>query len=194
MKLEHARSLSPSDRHAAAELYWLAFGSKLARVLGPKQKAIAFIERVLDPQHVLLARDAGGAVIGLAGFRTAQGAFVGGDRADLGAIYGRVGGLWRAACLHLLSRDVVEEGIVVDGLSVRPEARGQGIGAALLETLCMEAQARGHRAIRLDVVEENLRARALYERLGFTVRARRGSRLTRWLFDFGGFWVMVREL
>ncbi len=194
MKVGYARTLSPADRRAAAELYWLAFGSKLARVVGPTPKALAFIERVLDPAHVLVARDADGAVLGVAGFRTADGAFVGGGLADLCAVYGRAGGLWRAACLRLLVRDAAEEGIVVDGLSVRAGMRGQGIGTALLEALCVEAQARGYRAIRLDVVEENLRARALYERLGFTVRARRGGRFTRWLFDFGGFWVMVRTL
>ncbi|MBW6505110.1 MAG: GNAT family N-acetyltransferase [Rhodobacteraceae bacterium] len=194
MKVVYARSLSPADRRAAAELYWLAFGSKLARVLGPTPRALEFIGRVLDPAHVLIARDASGAILGVAGFRTAGGAFVGGGLADLLAVYGRVGGLWRAACLRLLARDMAEERIVVDGLSVRADMRGQGIGTALLEALCVEAQARGCRAVRLDVVEENLRARALYERLGFTVRARRASRFTRWLFDFDGFWVMVRPL
>lgn len=194
MRVSYARKLSPEDRRAAAALYWLAFGTKLTRVLGPEAKALAFVERVLDPAHVLLARETGGEVLGLIGFRTAQGAFVGGGRGDLVAIYGRWGGRWRAAALWLLSRDQAEEGIVVDGLAVRPAARGRGIGAALIEALCLEAEARGYGAIRLDVVEENLRARALYERLGFKVRARRGGKLTRWLFDFGGFWVMVRRL
>lgn len=194
MRVGYARSLSPADRQAAAALYWLAFGSKLAKVMGPEKKALAFIERVLDPAHVLLARDRNDAVLGLVGFRTARGAFVGGGLADLGAVYGRFGGLWRAACLRLLAQDIAAEGIVVDGLSVLSKARGQGIGAALLEALCAEAVARGHRSVRLEVVEENLRARALYERHGFVVHARRSSRLTRWLFEFGGFWVMVRDL
>jgi len=194
VKIEYSRSLSPADRRAAAALYWLAFGSKLARVMGPETKALGYIEQVLDPTHALLARDDAGKVLGLAGFRTAYGSFVGGGLAELQAVYGRAGGLWRAACLHILARDVAEQNFVVDGLAVRPETRGKGIGAALLEALCLEAEARGHRAVRLDVVEENLRARALYERLGFRVRAHRGSKLTRWLFDFGGFWVMVREL
>lgn len=194
MKVEYSRSLSPADRRAAAALYWLAFGSKLARVMGPEAKALDYIEQVLDPTHALLARDDAGTVLGLAGFRTARGCFVGGGLAELQMVYGRVGGFWRAACLNILARDVAEQGFVVDGLAVRPEARGKGIGSTLLEALCLEAEARGHDAVRLDVVEENLRARALYERLGFCVRARRGSRLTRWLFDFGGFWVMVREL
>jgi len=194
MRVGYARALSPEDRRAAASLYWQAFGAKLMRVMGPEAKALAFIERVLDPAHVLLARGETGEVLGLIGFRTARGAFVGGGRPDLVAVFGAWGGRWRAAALWLLSRDQAEQGIVVDGLAVRPEARGQGIGTALIEALCVEAEARGFGAIRLDVIEENLRARALYERLGFTVTARRAGRLTRALFDFGGYCVMVRKL
>ena len=37
MKVAYARALSPADRRAAAELYWVAFGSKLARVMGPQE-------------------------------------------------------------------------------------------------------------------------------------------------------------
>jgi ribosomal protein S18 acetylase RimI-like enzyme len=193
VKVSYGRRLPMAQRRAAAELYWQAFGTKLGRVLGPGPKALAYIERVLAPDHAFLALSEAGEVLGLIGFRTARGSFVAGGPDDLRAIYGRFGALWRRGAMALLPHEQIVEGVVVDGLVVRPDMRGKGLGAALLETLCLEAQARGHAAVRLDVVEENLRARALYERLGFAVHGRRRHRLTRLLFDFGGVWVMVRR-
>lgn len=194
MRIIQASTLDLGQRRAAAELYWLAFGAKLGRVMGPKPLALAFIERVVQPDHALLALDAAGAVLGVAGFRTAYGSFVGGDLDDLRAVYGRFGAIWRRACLSMLARDTASESITVDGLAVRADARGMGVGSALLEAVCVVAATNGHSAIRLDVIEENLRARALYERHGFAPQARRKSRVTRLLFDFSGVCVMVRQL
>ena len=44
---------------------------------------------------------------------------------------------------------------------------GLGIGSALLRELLDEAERRGVRQTELDVVAENVRARALYEKMGF---------------------------
>lgn len=186
--------LPPGQRAAAARLYWQAFGAKLGRVMGPERKALAFIERVLCERHVISACDASGAVIGVIGYRTAQGSFVGGDRSDLVAVYGAAGALWRMACLSVLARDTEARALIVDGLAVAPEWRGAGIGAALIEALVVEAVTRGYRELRLDVVGENLRARALYERLGFAVARRRDSRMTRMFFEFQTAFVMIRPL
>lgn len=54
-------------------------------------------------------------------------------------------------------------------LFVCPSARGRGIGAALVEAVLVEARARGHRRVLLDVRASNRPARALYERLGFVL-------------------------
>jgi ribosomal protein S18 acetylase RimI-like enzyme len=56
---------------------------------------------------------------------------------------------------------------IVD-ISLIPEARGQGIGAALLEDVC--ALARGKGKIVSIHVEKNNPARRLYGRLGFEVK------------------------
>lgn len=48
-----------------------------------------------------------------------------------------------------------------------PRPRGRGVGTALIDTLCREAARRGYQAIRLEVIDANPRARALYEREGF---------------------------
>lgn len=55
----------------------------------------------------------------------------------------------------------------LEDLYVRDDARGAGLGAALVEAAVERAGARGCRRIELDVAGANTAARALYERLGF---------------------------
>ena len=88
MEFTISRGFSDAERPRIAALYWEAFSAKLSFVMGPQDKALYFLERQVDPDYALVARDAGGAVQGLAGFKTAQGALVGGAMSDLVATYG----------------------------------------------------------------------------------------------------------
>lgn len=194
MSIRISRGIAPGQRAQAAQLYWGAFGGKLGRVLGPERKAMRYVERVLAPDHALAAVDPAGQVLGVIGFRTRAGAFVGGTRSDLVAIYGRFGAAWRATCLSLIAEDLPQGVLLVDGLAVDQARRGEGIGAALVRALCAEAAARGYAEVRLDVVGENIRARALYDRLGFVVLRRSDRWLTRVMFDFRSALVMARRL
>lgn len=158
----------PEDqRDRVAAIYWQAFERKLGRLLGPREKALPFFARILDPAHAMTVCDDTGAVIGLAGFKTADGAFTDGGLRDLAHVYGWVGSLWRAPLLQLLDRELEPGILLMDGLAVSPEARGQGVGTLLLEAILDEARARNMRVVRLDVIDSNPRARALYERMGF---------------------------
>ena len=58
-----------------------------------------------------------------------------------------------------------EDAAEIDALYVTPSARGQGVGTRLLET----ALAAGGRDVAWVVADDEGRARALYERLGFTI-------------------------
>ena len=53
---------------------------------------------------------------------------------------------------------------------LRPEARGSGTGAALLDSLIAEARARGSSAVRLDSAPFQLQAHVLYRSRGFVER------------------------
>jgi ribosomal protein S18 acetylase RimI-like enzyme len=61
----------------------------------------------------------------------------------------------------------------VFGLYVRPEARRQGIGRALLQSVAAVLRERGVAHVVLDVDLGNDQAAAFYERLGFTETGRR---------------------
>lgn len=181
-------------RADAARLYWEAFGGKLGRVLGPEARALAFFTRVIRTDHCLAALDGQGHLIGIAGFKTAQGSFAGGGWGDLTAIYGAWGGRWRGCLLYSLNRDVDNDRFLVDGICVARAHRGQGVGSLLLAALYDEAAQRGYRSIRLDVIDANWRARALYEREGFLATGTERLGLLRHLFGFAASTTMVRPL
>jgi ribosomal protein S18 acetylase RimI-like enzyme len=183
-----------ADRPAIAALYWEAFGEKLGRALGPRGRALHFIEGVLSPDHAVCAWDEDGHLLGVAGFKTPDGSLVGGDFRDMATVYGRWGAVWRLGLLALLARDTENARFLMDGLVVAPEARSRGIGSRLLDAIADEARSRGFREVRLDVVEENARARALYERRGFRPIAHHSTGLLRYVFRFRAATTMVLRL
>jgi len=60
---------------------------------------------------------------------------------------------------------------------VAPDHRDKGIGKALVEWASDWARRRGHRKIKLEVSEENARARHVYESLGFRPERRYMGRI-----------------
>ena len=90
---------------------------------------------------------------------------------------GPVGRFYRAAAPE--GADPAECDLVID-VSLLPPWRGRGLGTALLHAAMASAAARG-RAVALHVLLSNVRARRLYERLGFAVTDEAGAHLAmRW--------------
>lgn len=73
---------------------------------------------------------------------------------------------------YVVARYVADEGEIAN-LAVAPEARGQGLGAALLDAALREARARGVVMVYLEVRQSNDVARALYASRGFREVGRR---------------------
>lgn len=178
----------------AAGLYWQAFGGKLGRVMGPEPRAHAFLVRVMRADHCFCAVSEEGRLLGIAGFKSPQGSFAGGDAQDMQAVYGRIGAAWRGGLLGLLQSDTDNNRFLIDGLCVAPDQRGRGIGSALMAALMAEGIARGYPAIRLEVIDTNIRARALYERLGFAAFRSETLGPLRHVFGFSRAVTMVRSL
>ncbi len=188
-----SQGFDDNERTQVAAMYWVAFGQKLGRVMGPEHRAQAFIEDVLDPTHALCARDDAGALLGVAGFKTFESALVGGTWRDLARHYGWFGSTWRIGFLALLERDVENQRFLMDGIFVSEAARGQGVGTALLDAICVEAKARGYAEVRLDVIDNNPRAKALYEREGFVAGGVQTLGPLKYIFGFESAATMVRK-
>lgn len=186
--------LPPHLRAEAVELYWQAFGGKLGRVMGPERLALRFLTRVLRGDHAIVALDAKGALLGMAGFKTPAGSFAGGEMADVLAIYGKLGAAWRLPLLWMLGHEVDNDRFLLDGICVARAARGQGIGSALMQAIEAEAVARGYEQVRLDVIDSNWRAKALYLRLGYAVEKTDDIGLLRFAFGFRSATTMVKPL
>ena len=188
------RGLHTQLRPQAARLYWEAFGGKLGRVLGPDERALRFFQRVIRGDLCFSAVDDGGELIGIAGYKTPAGSFAGGSWDDLTEVYGRWGGRVRGGILWTLGREVDNDRFLIDGICVAKACRGKGVGSRLLAALYQEAAERGYAAVRLDVVQENFLARALYERHGFQAVRTEELGALRFLFGFAASTTMVRQL
>ncbi|MGI5166384.1 GNAT family N-acetyltransferase [Spirillospora sp. CA-253888] len=187
------RSLPAGAERRAAELYWEAFGRKLGAALNPPEKAVPFIAAHLNADRAVCAL-MDGRLVGLAGYQVGGRSFTGGTVTDVLREYGWIGGLWRVPLLALFERQVASGQLVMDGIAVDGEARGRGLGSLLLEEIAAVAAEHGRREIRLDVIDVNTRARALYERRGFTaVRTVRTPYLRR-LMGFGAVTTMRRPV
>ncbi|SMB92463.1 GNAT family N-acetyltransferase [Deinococcus hopiensis] len=80
-------------------------------------------------------------------------------------------------------------------LNLRPEARGLGLGGALLDAYLEALRVRGAAGVQLSTTTENTAAVALYERRGLRVWAARKTPLWRpWLGRDATHIVMVRTL
>ena len=160
--------LKDAFREDAARLYLAAFWPKLVRILGEERRGdiIRLAAPRLRSDRVISAyRDTG--LLGVAGFKRDGVGFFDLKLADLTRVYGRWGGTWRGLLLSLLERGEKPGELLMDGICVDPDARGAGIGTRLLDAIEAEARASGATAIRLDVIDSNPRARALYDRRGF---------------------------
>lgn len=194
MTYQVTHGLPEAYRAAAAELYWQAFGGKLGAVMGPPARAQTYLRRVMQLENCIAAMQ-DNSLLGIVGLHGPNGSFAGGTARDFGAVYGRLRGLWRLAAMVAIGGPEAEETTLsIDGFSVQAEARGQGIGAALLGAAIAHAQAQGFSALQLDVVGSNWRARAFYLRHGFAVHSMRKTGPLGWIFGFDQVVRMRRDL
>lgn len=181
-------------RDDAARLYLDAFAAKLGPLLGRDERALGFLAGVMRPENAVSALARDGALLGVAGFHGDGASFVGGGATDLRRAYGVLGALWRGPLLALFEREAEPDELLMDGVVVAPDARGQGIGGAMIEELAGLAGRQGMTQIRLEVVDTNPRARALYERRGFVATSVRRTGVLRPLFGFSSSVTMIRAV
>jgi ribosomal protein S18 acetylase RimI-like enzyme len=81
--------------------------------------------------------------------------------------FGAVESVARFGALRVLERREKPDEIFIDGFLVRPEARGGGIGAKLLEVGERIGRERGKSVFRVRVRADNTKAAAFYRRQGF---------------------------
>lgn len=166
--MQISTGLPEQFRTQAAQLYWEAFSGKLGKILGHEQRVIPYFKSIIAADQAIIAlSDDGEELLGLAGFDLGEGGFIGGGLKEIIKHYGYVGGLWRGVLLDVFTRKVKSETLQMDGITVSKNARGQGVGTALLVAIFEKARAEHIPYVELDVINTNPRAKALYKRMGF---------------------------
>lgn len=181
------------QRPRVARLYWQAFHQKLRPALSDERRAIPYLESQLADDRVVCAH-ADGTVIGVVGFSLRGRAAVGFSFAELRARYSTFTAPVRALLLGVLERRTHPGSLLLDGISVAPEARGLGVGTALLAHVRRLALDERMDAVRLSVVDTNPRARDLYQRLGYVAEESASIGPLRRLYGFRTATEMVLSL
>ncbi|EKF9154349.1 TPA: GNAT family N-acetyltransferase [Vibrio cholerae] len=177
-----------------AELYEEAFGLKFCRAIPDKNKRINVLSKCFVPDYSFAAFS-DEKLVGLAGFKVASGSLTGGIGAK-GLIeqLGLIRGLWACFVFSLFEREPEERELVMDGIAVDSEFRGQGVGSLLLDQIVSYAQENDFESVRLDVIDSNPRARKLYESKGFIALKSESFPYLKWLVGFSGATTMKLNL
>ncbi|MFG3310006.1 GNAT family N-acetyltransferase [Streptomyces wuyuanensis] len=187
------RGVPAGAERRAAELYWDAFGRKLGPALNPPDKAVSFLAAHLNADRAVCAL-LDGQLVGLAGYQLDGRALTGGSASDVLHAYGHLRGLHRLLLLALFERHPAPGQLVMDGIAVDPGIRSRGVGSLLIEEVATVAAEQNCREIRLDVIDTNPRARALYERRDFTAVRTERTPYLRGLLGFGAVTTMRRSV
>lgn len=191
MDITFQQGFPDSQLDTAVSLYDVAFGAKLGVAIPSEEKRNAFMRQSLLPDYAISAMD-GEKLVGLAGFHTAEGSLTGGFMDGMAGYrqfisqLGLLRGHWAMLILSLYERKADEGQLLMDGISVDPQYRGQGIGGRLLEEIVRYARENGYNSVRLDVIDTNPRAQKLYERKGFKAVKTDKFGFLRPLLGFGG--------
>ncbi|MGH9346634.1 MAG: ribosomal protein S18-alanine N-acetyltransferase [Vicinamibacterales bacterium] len=84
---------------------------------------------------------------------------------------------------------LVFDEIHINNVALRPSLRGRGLGTALMQHVFAEARRLGASRATLEVRASNVRARCLYERLGFTLAGTRRNYYTKPVEDALILWL-----
>jgi len=189
-QISYQTGIPEKHRLAAVELYDEAFGKKFSVAVRNKEDRKQLFTKGLALKYAIGAVSQKG-LLGIAGFHAAEGSLTGaiGYR-DLVSQLGFFKGNRAAVVFSLYERQPKPGELVMDGIAVRSDARGMGVGSTLLDEIRKYAEQHGYNRVRLDVIDTNPKAKKLYERLGFeAVKTENFPYLKRFL-GFGGVTTM----
>lgn len=183
----------PGDELAATRIYAAALFQKLRPFFGTIEAAASFLAPHMRRDRGVSAI-LGGRVVGIAGYRLDGTGLFEPKWRHFRQRFGFFGTSIRMAGLAFLDKTDADGVLSMDGIAVSEEARGKGAGTALLGAVVDVARRTGQHAVRLDVIDTNPRARALYERNGFVPEKRRELGFLKPIFGFSSATTMCRQV
>lgn len=195
MQVEVLPTLPEPLRLEAGLVLWEAFREKMLHTIGSR-KPQEVLARTIVSERVLVAvedteDDSFGSVLGVAAVADVNGLPLDLSKDQLVREFGPLLGRVRALIGRFLQSKAREGELELSFIAVAPDARGQGVGRALLDAVEARAHSAGLITVRLEVVDNNPRARDLYERHGYRHARRVSLPLIRPIMGFGGYDEMV---
>jgi ribosomal protein S18 acetylase RimI-like enzyme len=193
------KGLTSEQLPQAVALFDVAFESKMAMAIPDATIRRRFFANVFNAESCLSAT-LDGKVVGFVGFQTATEAFSGGITGvgiPWGKIRSQLGFLAaiRAALFFALFQRQPEQGtLILDGVTVDTALRGRGVGKLLMDAVIDYAGSQSFQQIKLGVLDTNVVAKALYEKVGFVVTGKKDFRFLKLVLGFGGYYIMIRPI
>jgi len=171
MKVIIETQVRKGDEQTVAQLYTQAFERKFVNIIGSAQEASLFFKEGINNDRAIVAYSTDNELLGMAGFQHNQRPLVGLEFEHFQKHFGFFKGLYRSVLMEMLfsRRAENEKQLLMDGIVVKEEYRGKGIGKKLFKGLEAYAVANQFTSIRLDVIDENPKAKKLYEKIGFEI-------------------------
>jgi ribosomal protein S18 acetylase RimI-like enzyme len=186
--LPHAMGLQ------AADLFYEAFRRKFEPIARSREKAVAVLAEDFDSERVILAVDSSEKVLGIVGLNYGGRRLANLRWQTFRSHFGPFAGSWKRLAFSAFMRAQEPGQLQMEGIAVHADARGMGIGSCLLEETCSVARSVGLATVRLEVIDTNPRARALYEREGFQPgRTHRLPLIGGW-FGFSAYTTMLKSV
>lgn len=153
----------------AAQLYAEAFEKKFVKLIADKDSMSELFEKGINPSYALSAVDSDNNLMGLAGFHIGEKSLIDLKMRDFVEMFGFFKGVYKGFLGYFLfDRKALDaKQLLMDGIVVDAVYRGKGVGTALFNALECYAFNKGYRSIKLDVIDENPKAKKLYTNIGF---------------------------
>jgi ribosomal protein S18 acetylase RimI-like enzyme len=155
-------------RLPAATLIYDTFNSKFRYTLGPRGKGIRFIANSFRAEYGLVAFSKG-EFVGLAGARNNEGELIDIRLSSLVKTYHIRTPLSFFIGFPFWFEKRSPSVLTVSNIAVKDTSRAQGIGTQILQEFIRYGTAQGYQMLQLEVINSNVRAKALYHRLGFRI-------------------------
>lgn len=173
-----------------------AFSLKLSGILGTDEQIQRVISLSLNRKEVLVVYSEDKKVIGVAAYQYNNRISLAISLKALIKLYGYFQGMYK---MFLLAKYFpTKKGVkmfYLDAIAVDKEYRGQGVGKLLLDELEKLAKEQGLDYLALDVIEENERAKKLYEIEGYKEdHYQLLDKRTRKVLGFKGYYHMTKVI
>ena len=186
------RGLPDRWRPAAAQLYYEAFRLKTNFLFGTRERTLAVLQRDFAAEQALIAAQAD-RLVGIAGIYHGRPLLEVRFQTYV-RVFGGLAAVGRYVLAVVVHRSPRRGELLMDGIAVDETVRGQGIGSKLLHAVFDFARTHDYGTVRLDVVDTNVRARQLYERLGFVATHTQRLPLKRDWLGFTASTTMIKSL